>query len=242
MLLEVEDVHLAYGPVEVVHGLSLQVDQGQFVALLGRNGAGKSTLLESVAGLHPPTAGTVRLEGEDTRGQRADQLVGRGLSVALGRRIFRRQSVKNNLLLGAYSGYSDRAATNESLDLVRGLFPVLERKLKDQAASLSGGEQQMLAIGQALMARPKLLLLDEPSAGLAPRLVSDVFTALELLREQGLAMLIVEQTVDQTLRLCDYAYVMDRGEIALHGPAADVRADSDVQGIYIGQLGQGAGT
>jgi branched-chain amino acid transport system ATP-binding protein len=241
MLLEVDNVYLSYGSVEVVHGVSLQVSEGQFVALLGRNGAGKSTLIESVTGLHPPGAGSIRLDGEDCRGLRADQLVRRGLSTALGRRIFQRQSVGNNLMLGAYSGHRDRSATAASFEMVQKLFPVLGRKVSDPAASLSGGEQQMLAIGQALMARPRLLLLDEPSAGLAPRLVEDVFTALEGLRDQGLSMLIVEQSVDQTLKLCDHAYLMDRGSISLEGRAREIRNNSDVRGVYIGEFGEQAG-
>ena len=240
MLLEVTDLRLAYGRLEVVHGVSLQVQEGEFAALIGLNGAGKSTTVHALAGLHAPASGSIRFRGENIAGNRADRVLASGVSAALGgRRLFRKLSVRDNLRLGAYS--RSRAESGETMEEVQSIFPVLRHKIDDPAVNLSGGEQQMLAIAQALMSRPRLLLLDEPSAGLAPLMIGEVFAALQALRQQGLALLLIEQVVDQALDLCDTAYVMDRGEIVLEGPAREVRDSSAVQEIYIGEFGHGTG-
>lgn len=235
-MLDVRDLRVRYGRVEVVHGASLQVGEGEFIALLGRNGAGKTSLLHACVGLNKAAGGRIDFDGRDIRGMRPDQLVKAGVSVALGgRRVFHEQSVRDNLRLGAYTRRHDRKWVAAGIASGCEMFPVLARKLSDPAASLSGGEQQMLAIAQALMSAPRLLLLDEPSAGLAPQLVSEVLSALVRLREQGLAILIVEQRVDQTLAVTDRGYVMDRGQIALTGASQTLRSNPQVRQVYMGE-------
>jgi branched-chain amino acid transport system ATP-binding protein len=239
MLFRAESLRLQYGRVEVIHGVTVEVDEGECVAVLGRNGAGKTTFLNGSAGLHPASAGSILLDGEDITALRGEQRVARGISIALGgRRVFLRQTVRDNLLLGGFLKRRQKQRVQEGLERSFEMFPVLHRKLDDPASRLSGGEQQMLAIAQALMAEPRLLLLDEPSAGLAPKLVDEVLGALSALRGSGLAVLIVEQRTDLTLAVADRAYVMDRGEIVLDGPAAALRSDPRVRDVYIGAAAQ----
>ena len=240
-MLEVTDVRISYGRLEVVHGVSLTVAPGEFVAVLGSNGAGKSTLLRACSGQLRVRSGAVRFESTDLGRVQPHRMIGLGISAALeGRRIFQRQSVLANLQLGAYTLRARRAELPRQLARVYRMFPVLERKSGLPASTLSGGERQMLAIGQALMSKPRLLILDEPSAGLAPQLIDEVFDALSQLREEGLALLLAEQTVEQALQVCDRGYVLEAGIAALEGSAADLRTNEAVREVYIGSLGHGA--
>jgi len=240
-MLEVTDLRFAYGRLEVIHGISLTVGDGEFVAVLGSNGAGKSTLLRACAGQAPVPAGSVRFDGRDLAEVPAHDVVRSGLAYAMeGRRIFQRQSVRANLEVGTYSLAGRRGRSGALFDRVFGLFPVLQRKAGQPASTLSGGERQMLAIGQALMSDPRLLVLDEPSAGLAPLLIQQVFGALAQLQREGLALLLAEQTVEQALSLCDRGYVLNAGVVVLNGSASTLRADEGVRAAYIGSLGHGA--
>jgi branched-chain amino acid transport system ATP-binding protein len=241
VLLEASDLRVAYGAVEVIHGVSISVSSGEFVGVLGRNGAGKSTLLRACAGLHRPKSGTITFDGLAVSEVGTATLVRRGLSIGLGdRQFFRLQSVRDNLLLGDFVRRRRRSEVQNAMERVTDIFPVLRAKLDHPAASLSGGEQQMLVIAQALMPEPRLLMLDEPSAGLAPMLVAEVFRVLESLRTGGLALLIVEQIVEQTLSLCDRCYVMDAGENVLTESSETLRGDPRIQDIYIGRVAQNA--
>jgi branched-chain amino acid transport system ATP-binding protein len=240
-LLETRVLCAHYDGLEVVHNVSVSVESGRIVTILGRNGAGKSTLLAACAGLHRMKSGDVLFEGENVTDLRADELVKRGLSISLGgRRIFHRQSVRDNLLLGGFPIRRQHSAVLGGLATCLDLFPVLKVKLNAVAGTLSGGEQQMLSIGQALMSNPRCLLLDEPSAGLAPILVGNVFDAVASLRDRGLAVLIVEQRVNETLAVADSGFVMDAGAIVLSGTSEELRSDADVRDIYIGRLGVAA--
>lgn len=240
-MLEVTDLRVGYGHLEVVHGVSLSVASGEFVAVLGSNGAGKSTLLRACAGQMRSRSGAVTFDGHRLGRVPPHKVASLGIACALeGRRIFQRQNVLANLQLGGYSLPDRRTRIPEQLARVHELFPTLERKAKLPASTLSGGERQMLAIGQALMSAPRLLVLDEPSAGLAPRLVDDVFAALSRLRAEGLALLLAEQTVEQALTLCDRAYVLEAGRVALAGSAESLRNNEAVREVYIGTLGHSA--
>ncbi len=243
-MLDVTDLRVAYGHLEVIHGVSITVGDGEFVALLGSNGAGKSTLLRACSGQLRPRSGSVRFGGVDLSSIPPYRVARLGLGYAMeGKRIFQRQTVEANLELGCYPlGSQRRRRSAELFERVYELFPVLRRKAGLGASTLSGGERQMLAIAQALMSDPRLLVLDEPSAGLAPRLVADVFAVLARLREGGLSLLLAEQTVEQALILCDRGYVLEAGSVALAGAAAGLRANEAVRQVYIGALGHGAGT
>jgi branched-chain amino acid transport system ATP-binding protein len=211
------------------------VEAGECVTVIGANGAGKSTLLKTVAGLVRPSGGSVTLDGVDVTGVPAERLVRRGVSlVPEGRRLFGPMSVADNLRLGAYAGAGGQAAFDERLERVHDVFPVLAERAAQRAATLSGGEQQMLAIARALMAGPRLLLLDEPSLGLAPRVIADIFAALDALRREGLTILLVEQDAKVALRHADRGYVMRTGAVALTGSAGALLADDDVRLIYLG--------
>jgi branched-chain amino acid transport system ATP-binding protein len=240
-MLEVTDLRVGYGHLEVVHGVSLSVADGEFVAVLGSNGAGKSTLLRACSGQMPVRGGSARFDGTDLSRMAPHKIVSLGIGSAMeGRRIFRRQSVLANLELGSYRLGNRKTEFPKVLRRMYELFPVLERKAKLPASTLSGGELQMLAIGQALMSAPRLLVLDEPSAGLAPRLIEDVFTALSRLRDEGLALLLAEQTVEQALTMCDRAYVLEAGSVRLSGTARSLRTNEAIREVYIGSLGHGA--
>lgn len=242
-MLEVRHLHLAYGYLEVVHGVSLRVDDGEFVAVLGANGAGKSTLLRACAGQIRPRSGQIRFDGHDLTRVAPHQAVRLGIAYATeGRRIFQQQSVRANLEIGSYPLPRRRTRAQALIDRMFALFPVLERKAQLSAGSLSGGERQMLAIAQALMSDPRLLILDEPSAGLAPLMIDQVFRALDELRADGLSLLLSEQTVEQSLALCDRGYVLDAGNVVLSDSAAILRDDADLRAVYIGSLGHGART
>ncbi|MFY0477879.1 ABC transporter ATP-binding protein [Achromobacter marplatensis] len=235
ILLEIDAVSAAYGNIRALQDVSLKVPQGAIVALLGANGAGKSTTLNVVSRLVTPTAGSVRFAGEAIHRLAADAVVGRGIvQVPEGREIFRDMSVRENLEMGAYLR-RDRTAVKQDLDMVCDTFPRLRERFEQKAATLSGGEQQMLATGRAMMARPRMILLDEPSMGLSPLVVEQIFDiVLRLNREQGITILLVEQNVKLALSVSSYAYILENGEIALEGESARLASDEGVQRAYLG--------
>ena len=234
-LLEVADLHVFYGVIHALKGVSLTVDEGQVVALIGANGAGKTTTLRSISGLIAPRKGSVvRFAGESIAGVAAHKLVARGMAHAPeGRGIFLNLTTLENLRMGAYLR---RDAPGIASDLERGysLFPVLKERASQIAGTLSGGEQQMLAIGRALMAKPRLLLLDEPSLGLAPQVVERIFTVLREVNASGVSLLLVEQNAQLALRLAHRAYVLETGEIAMQGTGAELLASPEVRKAYLG--------
>jgi branched-chain amino acid transport system ATP-binding protein len=232
--LELVDVEAGYGGIRALKGLSLTVDEGEIVTLIGSNGAGKTTTLNVIAGLVPARAGEVRLHGERISGLAPHKIVGRGVSVAPeGRGIFQRMTVLENLLMGAYDR-RDRAGINADLARVFELFPRLEERVGQKGGTLSGGEQQMLAIGRALMARPEILLLDEPSLGLAPLLVETIFDIVEAISAQGTTILLVEQNARRALEVADRGYVLRSGEIVLADTAPRLLQSKTVQDAYLG--------
>jgi len=232
-VLSVEDVRSAYGRIEVLHGVTLHVETGEVATLIGANGAGKTTLMHAISGVQPITAGTIRFEGRSIVQLPAHARVAAGISqVPEGRQVFEPLSVKDNLRLGAWSRRSSDLA--EDLARVRQLFPMLEAFWEKPAGTLSGGQQQMLAIGRALMARPRLLLLDEPSMGLAPKLVDHVLAVIRSLQHEGMTILLVEQNAGAALAIADRAYVLETGKVALSGKAIDVQNDRRVREAYLG--------
>jgi branched-chain amino acid transport system ATP-binding protein len=234
MLLQVRNLRCGYGSLEVVHGVSLHVRAGEIVGLLGGNGAGKSSLLKSIVGLLHPWEGDIWVNGRQVRGQPAWQSLSHSMVlVPEGKMIFADMTVRENLLVGGYHN-PDRLL---QLEIVLERFPRLRERLHQWGGTLSGGEQQMLALGRALMAQPKLLLLDEPSLGLAPLLVKELFAEIVKLRDLGLTVLIVEQNVVATLEIADRSYVLETGEIILEGVAADLMHNPEVQRAYLGKGG-----
>ena len=232
MLLQVKNLRCGYGSLEVVHGVSLHVCRGEIVGLLGANGAGKSSLLKAIIGLLAPRGGDIFIDGRPTRGQPAwRSLSHSAVLVPEGKMIFADLTVRENLLLGGYHN-PDRLM---QLDLVLERFPRLRERISQLGGTLSGGEQQMLALGRALMARPRLLLLDEPTLGLAPLLVKEVFDEIRKLRDLGMTVLLVEQNVTGTLQIADRAYVLETGEITLEGVAADLLQNPEVKRAYLGK-------
>ena len=232
--LAVEGLEVAFGRIAVVHGISLAVPEGAAVCLIGANGAGKTTVLRTVSGLVRPRAGRIRFGGADITGRPAHRIAAAGLrQVPEGRQCFAELTVAENLALGAYL-VPDRAEIARRQDAVLARFPRLRERLGQFAGSLSGGEQQMLAIGRALMGAPRLLLLDEPSMGLAPLFVEEIFTIIAALKADGTTILLVEQNASAALDVADYAYVLETGRIVLEGPAAAVAADPGVAAAYLG--------
>ena len=233
-MLELADVHVRYGNIRALQGITLRVDTGELVALIGSNGAGKSTTLRTISGLLRPTQGTITFEGSDITAAATDRIVALGISQCPeGRRIFGSLTVADNLRLGAVSR-SDAGAVAADLEMVFELFPLLKERLGQAGGTLSGGEQQMLAIGRALMSRPRLLLLDEPSLGLAPLMVERIFATIAELKRQGRTILLVEQNVHQALDVADRAYVLETGRVTLDGPADVLRQDPKVEQSYLG--------
>ena len=233
-MLVLDDIHVYYGNIAAVKGLSLTVMPGEIVTLLGSNGAGKSTTLRTISGLLRPRRGSVIFDGKRIDGVPAHDVVDMGIAHAPeGRRIFPRMSVEENLDLGAYRR-KDKAAVNADKELVLDLFPRLRERLHQKAGTMSGGEQQMLAVARALMARPRLLLLDEPSMGLAPVLVELIFETITRIREQGTTVLLVEQNALAALKVADRAYVLESGLLKLSGPAAELAEDPAVVSAYLG--------
>ena len=233
-MLELADVHVRYGNIRALQGVSLRVANGELVALIGSNGAGKSTTLRTISGLLRPTQGAITFEGSDITTAATDRIVALGIShCPEGRHIFGSLTVAENLRLGAVSR-SDRAGIAEDLETVFELFPLLKERIGQAGGTLSGGEQQMLAIGRALMSRPRLLLLDEPSLGLAPMMVERIFATIAELKRLGRTILLVEQNVHQALDVADRAYVVETGRITLDGDAAVLRRDPKVEQSYLG--------
>jgi branched-chain amino acid transport system ATP-binding protein len=234
-LLQLDDVHTYYGTIHALKGISIDVRDGEIVTLIGSNGAGKSTTLRSINGLNHPREGRIRFGGEDITERPAHEIVKLGIAQSPeGRRIFPRMSVAENLEMGAYQR-NDRAAIREDTERVYGLFPRLQERVQQKAGTLSGGEQQMLAIGRALMARPKLLLLDEPSMGLAPIFVEKIFEIVREINQQGTTVLLVEQNALMALETAHRGYVMETGRIALADDAKTLRQNEQVRKTYLGE-------
>jgi len=234
MLLEIDNITLQYGRIQALHGISLQVDEGEVVALIGGNGAGKTTTMRAISGLRPVASGRIRFAGQDITNLRADLRVVRGISQAPeGRGIFPGMTVLENLEMGAYTR-RDVTGVQADLRRVYTLFPRLEERRRQVGGTLSGGEQQMLAVGRALMSRPKLMLLDEPSMGLAPMLIQQIFDIIVEINQQGTTILLVEQNAQQALSRAHRAYVLETGRIVKAGTGAELLHDPSVKDAYLG--------
>ncbi len=232
-VLQIQGLGSHYGPIQALHGVDIEVRQGQLVALVGANGAGKTTLLRAISGVQPVSAGAIRFDGADITRMSADQRVRAGIcQVPEGRQVFGPMSVEDNLRLGAYTRPKGELAAD--LDRVFVLFPVLKEKRALTAGMLSGGQQQMLAMARALMGHPKLLLLDEPSMGLAPLLIKEIFRIVESLRDQGITIFLVEQNAHAALAIADIGYVIETGAIVLSGPGPELLDNEQVQSAYLG--------
>ena len=233
-LLEIRNLKVNYGPIQAVRGIDITVEEGGIVALLGANGAGKTTTLRTVSGVIKPSGGSIQLAGQEISQLRACKVARMGINMSPeGRLVFAGLTVEENLRAGAYCIRS-RAETEKNMKRVLTLFPRLEERLRQQAGTLSGGEQQMLAIARALMASPKLLMLDEPSLGLAPLVIKDIFRTLQEIRSEGTTILIVEQNALATLKIADYAYVLELGKISMQGPAEELIHDEKLIEAYLG--------
>jgi branched-chain amino acid transport system ATP-binding protein len=233
-VLVLDDVHARYGAIAALRGISIKVERGEMVALIGANGAGKTTTLVTIAGVLRPTQGSITFEGRSIIGQSPEDIVRKGLAlVPEGRRIFPALTVEENLRLGA-AIRSDREAIQRDVDEMCQRFPILGERLRQPGGTLSGGEQQQLAIARGLMSRPKLLMLDEPSLGLAPMLVGEIFELVAQLRETGVTILLVEQNVERTLEIADRVYLMNTGQVEFEGTAGELRQRVDIASAYLG--------
>ncbi len=235
VMLQIDNLESYYGQIMALRGVSLKVFEGQIVTVLGANGAGKTTLLKTVSGVMDPEKGTVRLEGEEIQKYEADQIVRKGIvHVPEGREIFPLMTVSENIAMGAYTS-GDRQSVSDDIEMVYSYFPILKERHSQAAGTLSGGQQQMLAIGRGLMARPKLMLLDEPSLGLSPLLTREIFEIIiRLNREQGVTMMLVEQNARVALDTADYGYVMELGRIVMEDKAEALNNSKDIQEFYLG--------
>ena len=234
-MLKLNSVSISYGAIQAVRDVTIDVPRGEVVTIIGANGAGKSTLLKSIVGLEPVTNGRISFDGQDITTTPAHRRTGMGVALSPeGRGVFSDQSVRDNLLLGAYSKKSDPGRTELKIKQYFELFPRLKERQEQLAGTLSGGEQQMLAIARALMSEPKLLLLDEPSLGLAPLIIRDIFNTIRALRETGLTILLVEQMANQALGVADRAYVLETGRVTLQGKGCDLLNDPKVRAAYLG--------
>jgi len=234
-MLKLDSVKVAYGAIQAVKGVSLEVRQGEVVTIIGANGAGKSTLLKSICGLEPVAEGRIQVDGKDITTARAHERVALGVAMSPeGRGVFADQTVRENLLLGAYSRRGNTAAIEAAIEREFHRFPRLRERQHQLSGTMSGGEQQMLAISRALMSEPRLLLLDEPSLGLAPLIIKDIFNAIRQLRESGLTILLVEQMAKQALGVADRAYVLETGCITLEGTGSALLNDPKVKAAYLG--------
>lgn len=232
-MLKIEDMHVYYGAIHAIKGVSFEVGEGEIVALIGANGAGKSTILKTVSGLMHPRSGSITFCGQDISHTEAYKLLRTGLAhVPEGRRIFLQMTVQENLEMGAYV---NKEVSQADLDMVFDYFPRLKERRKQIAGTLSGGEQQMLAMGRALMSKPKIVLMDEPSMGLSPLFVSEVFKIIEEIRASGTTVLLVEQNAKKALEIADRAYVLETGRIVLSGDAKDLMNDDSVKKAYLGE-------
>ena len=235
MRLEVKDLRVQYGKIEAIKGISFVVEQGEIVTLIGANGAGKTTTLKTISGLRPVSSGSITYEGQDISKMAAHERVNLGISQAPeGRGIFPGMTVLENLEIGKYSRKERKSEMAEDLDMVYGLFPRLKERVGQAGGTLSGGEQQMLAIGRALMARPKVLLLDEPSMGLAPMMIQNIFNIITEINKQGVTILLVEQNAQQALQRAHRAYVLETGKVVKEAKASDLLNDPAVRAAYLG--------
>lgn len=233
MLLTIKDLHVSYGHIDALRGISLEVEEGQIISIIGSNGAGKSSLLNTISGRVKAKSGEILLNGEKLPAQ-AHKIVHKGITqVPEGRKVFAGLTIEENLQMG---GMTQPASTiKPRIEEMYKIFPRLEERKSQQAGTMSGGEQQMLAIARGLMASPKLLLLDEPSLGLAPIVVGQVFNLIKEIKEMGYTILLVEQNASQALKFSDYCYVLENGEIKMHGPSAELRANADIISAYLGE-------
>ncbi|WP_278439383.1 ABC transporter ATP-binding protein [Pseudomonas oryzihabitans] len=232
-MLQFDNVSTFYGKIQALHGVSVQVNRGEIVTLIGANGAGKSTLLMTLCGTPRAHGGSIRYEGEELVGQETAQIMRKGIAVVPeGRRVFARLTVEENLAMGGF--FTDKRAYDRQLDKVLGLFPRLKERYAQRAGTMSGGEQQMLAIGRAMMSEPRLLLLDEPSLGLAPIIIQQIFEIIEQLRQDGVTVFLVEQNANQALKLADRGYVLENGRIVMQDSGAELLANPDVRKAYLG--------
>ena len=235
MRLEVKDLRVQYGKIEAIKGISFVVEQGEIVTLIGANGAGKTTTLKTISGLRPVSSGSITYDGQDISKMAAHERVNLGISQAPeGRGIFPGMTVLENLEIGKYSRKERKSEMAEDLDMVYGLFPRLKERVGQAGGTLSGGEQQMLAIGRALMARPKVLLLDEPSMGLAPMMIQNIFNIITEINKQGVTILLVEQNAQQALQRAHWAYVLETGKVVKEAKASDLLNDPAVRAAYLG--------
>ena len=234
MILEIDAIDVSYGRVRALEGVTANIMEGSIVAVLGANGAGKSTLLKSIIGLAQPQKGAITFMGERTDGKPTERIVKKGIAmVPEGRQIFPMLTVMENLNMGRYSR-NDNAQVKLDLEYVFTLFPIIKERMKQLGGTLSGGQQQMLAIARGLMSNPKLLLLDEPSLGLAPIVISDIFRAIKEINENGTTILLVEQNASMALRAADYAYVLETGVVSVQGSSTDLQNNDDVRRTYLG--------
>lgn len=234
-MLKIEDLHVSYGGIRALRGISFDVTDGSIVTLIGANGAGKSTTLRTITGLVKAESGSVRWNDQELTSMPIDRIVGAGIAMSPeGRRVFTDLTVEENLKIGAYLR-KDKAEIEKDLGWVYGLFTRLKERSWQLAGTLSGGEQQMLAVGRALMSRPKLLLLDEPSLGLAPLVVQDIFSIIQEINRQGVTVLLIEQNANMALKIADYAYVLETGNITMSGTGAELLADERVREAYLGK-------
>ena len=233
-MLKINDINVFYGNIQALKGVSLEINEGEIVTLIGANGAGKSTLLKTISGLLKPKSGDILFEGQSIAGKVAQAIVKKGLShVPEGRRVFANMTVEENLELGAYLR-KDKKGIREDFEKVYNLFPRLQERRKQHAGTLSGGEQQMLAMGRALMARPRLLILDEPSMGLAPLLVKTIFRIIQEINKSGTTILLVEQNANMALSIADRAYVIETGKIVLNGTSDELNQSDQIRMAYLG--------
>ncbi|MEY8385744.1 ABC transporter ATP-binding protein [Oscillospiraceae bacterium 38-13] len=236
-MLKIENLHVSYGGIQALRGISLEVPDGKIVTLIGANGAGKSTTLRTITGLVKAASGSILWNGEELLGKSIDKIIGAGIAMSPeGRRVFADMSVLENLRIGAYLR-KDKAEIEKDVQWVYSLFPRLEERSWQLAGTLSGGEQQMLAVGRALMSRPRLMMLDEPSLGLAPLVVQDIFSIIGEINKQGVTVLLIEQNANMALKIADLAYVLETGNITLSGTGAELLANEKVREAYLGKNG-----
>ena len=236
-MLKIENLHVSYGGIQALRGISLEVPDGKIVTLIGANGAGKSTTLRTITGLVKAASGSIQWNGEELLGKSIDKIVGSGIAMSPeGRRVFADMSVLENLRIGAYLR-KDKEGIEKDVQWVYSLFPRLEERSWQLAGTLSGGEQQMLAVGRALMSRPRLMMLDEPSLGLAPLVVQDIFSIIREINRQGVTVLLIEQNANMALKIADLAYVLETGNITMSGTGAELLANEKVREAYLGKNG-----
>ena len=234
-MLKITDLHVNYGGIKALRGINMEVEDGKIVTLIGANGAGKSTTLRTITGLVKAAGGSIQWNGEELIGKSIDSIISAGIAMSPeGRRVFPDQTVLENLRLGAYLR-KDKAEVAKDIEWVYSLFPRLQERSWQAAGTLSGGEQQMLAVGRALMSRPKLMMLDEPSLGLAPLVVRDIFRIIQEINRQGVTVLLIEQNANMALKIADYAYVMKTGEITQSGTGAELLADEGIKEAFLGK-------